>query len=97
MKAQNRPKATGFHLILYPPFQLFQEALPSFPQAGRKNTVVPRSCSPSLKLILPEGTIGIVHVESSTNLVSWQDEWVNTCSNTNQNRFFRIRADRIVQ
>ena len=47
--------------------------------------------------ILPEGTIGIVHVESSTNLVSWQDEWVNTFSNTNQNRFFRIRADRIVQ
>jgi len=59
--------------------------------------VCPESFPPGLTLILPEGTIGIVHVESSTNLVSWQDEWVNTCSNTNQNRFFRIRADRIVQ
>jgi hypothetical protein len=43
---------------------------------------------------LPEGTVGVVHVESSTNLVQWQDEWVHTFSNTNENRFFRIRAER---
>jgi hypothetical protein len=24
----------------------------------------------------------------------WQDEWVNAFSNTNQNRFFRLRAER---
>lgn len=55
------------------------------------------SFSPDKTLILPEGTVGIVHVESSTNLVQWQDEWVHTFSNTNQNRFFRIRAERSLQ
>jgi hypothetical protein len=47
-------------------------------------------------LILPEGTIGIVHVESAPTCLL-AGEWVNNFSNTNQNRFFRIRADRIVQ
>ena len=37
---------------------------------------------------------GVIHVESSTNLIQWQDEWVQTFANTNQNRFFRIRAER---
>jgi hypothetical protein len=58
--------------------------------------VCPESFPPGLTLILPTGTVGIVHVESSTNLVQWQEEWVSTFSNTNDNRFFRIRADRLL-
>ena len=56
--------------------------------------ITPESFPPDKTLILPEGTVGIVHVESSTNLINWQDEWTQTFSNTNQNRFFRIRAER---
>lgn len=56
--------------------------------------ITPESFPPGLTVILPDGTVGIVHVESSTNLIQWQDEWVHTFSNTNQNRFFRIRAER---
>ena len=56
--------------------------------------ITPESFPPGLTVILPDGTIGTVHVESSTNLIQWQDEWVQTFSNTNQNRFFRIRAER---
>ncbi len=58
--------------------------------------ITPESFPPDKTLILPEGTVGIVHVESSTNLIHWQDEWTHTFSNTNQNRFFRIRADRVI-
>ena len=58
--------------------------------------VEPESFPPGQTLILPEGTVGVVHVESSTNLVQWQDEWVHTFTNTNQNRFFRLRAERSV-
>ncbi len=56
--------------------------------------IEPESFPPDKTVILPEGTVGVVHVESSTNLVQWQDEWVQTFANTNQNRFFRIRAER---
>jgi hypothetical protein len=56
--------------------------------------IEPESFPPGQTLILPAGTVGIVHVESSTNLIQWQDEWVHTFSNTNENRFFRIRAER---
>ena len=58
--------------------------------------IIPYSTSfpPDKTLILPEGTVGVIHVESSTNLIDWQDEWVHTFGNTNQNRFFRLRAER---
>ena len=56
--------------------------------------ITPESFPPGLTVILPEGTVGVIHVESSTNLVQWQDEWVQPFANTNQNRFFRIRAER---
>ena len=56
--------------------------------------IEPESFPPGQTIILPEGTVGVIHVESSTNLVQWQDEWVHTFSNTNQNRFFRLRAER---
>lgn len=56
--------------------------------------ITPDSFPPDKTIILPEGTVGIVHLESSTNLVEWHDEWTHTFANTNENRFFRIRADR---
>lgn len=56
--------------------------------------ITPESFPPGLTIILPQGTVGVIHVESSTNLIQWQDEWVKTFGNTNQNRFFRIRAER---
>ena len=56
--------------------------------------ITPESFPPGLTVILPEGTVGTVHVESSTNLVQRQDEWVHTFANTNENRFFRVRAER---
>jgi hypothetical protein len=56
--------------------------------------VMPGSFPPGQTLILPAGTVGIVHVQSSTNLVQWQDEWVQTFGNTNGNRFFRLSAER---
>jgi hypothetical protein len=56
--------------------------------------IEPEAFPPGQTLILPAGTIGVVHVESSTNLVQWKDEWTQTFSNTNENRFFRIRAER---
>jgi len=59
--------------------------------------IEPESFPPGQTLILPQGTVGIVHVESSTNLIQWQDEWVHTFSNTNDNRFFRLRAERSLQ
>ena len=37
--------------------------------------VIPSSFPPDKTIILPEGTVGTVHVESSTNLIDWQDEW----------------------
>ena len=57
--------------------------------------IEPESFPPGQTIILPESTVGVIHVESSTNLVQWQDEWVHTFSNTNQNRFFRLRAERL--
>ena len=54
----------------------------------------PESFPPDKTIILPEGTVGTIYVESSTNLVTWQDEWSQTFSNTNDNRFFRLRAER---
>lgn len=48
-------------------------------------------------LILPEGMVGIVRVESSTNLIQWQTEWIRTFANTNQTRLLRIRAERSLQ
>jgi hypothetical protein len=59
--------------------------------------IEPSSFPPGQTIILPQGTVGVIHVESSTNLVQWQDEWVHTFSNTNQNRFYRLRADRSLQ
>ncbi len=56
--------------------------------------IEPESFPPGQTIILPEGTVGTVHVESSTNLVSWQDEWSQTFSDTSANRFFRLRAER---
>lgn len=56
--------------------------------------IEPESFPPGLTIILPEGTVGTIHVESSTNLVQWADEWVHTFANTNENRFFRLRAER---
>jgi hypothetical protein len=56
--------------------------------------IEPESFPPGQTIILPQGTVGVIHVESSTNLVQWQDEWVHTFSNTNQNQFFRLRAER---
>jgi len=56
--------------------------------------IEPESFPPGQTVILPEGTVGVIHVESSTNLIQWQDEWVHTFVNTNQNRFFRLRAER---
>ena len=56
--------------------------------------IKPDSFSPGQTLILPAGTVGIIHVQSSTNLVQWQDEWVQTFGNTNGNRFFRLSAER---
>jgi hypothetical protein len=56
--------------------------------------ITPESFPPGQTIILPEGTVGTVHVESSTNLITWQDEWTQVFSNTNENRFFRLRAER---
>lgn len=56
--------------------------------------IEPESFPPGLTIILPEGTVGVIHVESSTNLIQWADEWVHTFANTNENRFFRLRAER---
>jgi len=56
--------------------------------------ILPESFPPGQTIILPQGTVGVIHVESSTNLIQWQDEWVQTFANTNQNRFFRLRAER---
>jgi hypothetical protein len=56
--------------------------------------IKPESFPPGQTIILPQGTVGVIHVESSTNLIQWQDEWTQTFSNTNQNRFFRLRAER---
>ena len=56
--------------------------------------IEPESFPPGQTIILPQGTVGVIHVESSTNLVQRQDEWVHAFSNTNQNRFFRLRAER---
>ena len=64
------------------------------PRAFCTVSIEPESFPPDKTIILPEGTVGVIHLESSTNLIQWQDEWTNTFSNTNQNRFFRIRADR---
>jgi hypothetical protein len=58
--------------------------------------IKPESFPPDKAIILPEGTVGIIHVESSTDLIQWKDEWTQTFSNTNQNRFFRLRADRVL-
>jgi hypothetical protein len=54
----------------------------------------PESFPPGQTIILPEGTVGTVHVESSTNLIHWQDEWSQTFADTNANRFLRLRAER---
>ena len=56
--------------------------------------IKPESFPPGQTIILPVGTVGVIYVESSTNLIQWQDEWTHTFSNTNQNRFFRLRAER---
>ncbi len=56
--------------------------------------IVPESLPPDKTIILPEGTVGTIHVESSTNLVQWQDKWVQIFANTNHHRFFRLRAER---
>ena len=56
--------------------------------------IEPESFPPGQTIILPEGTVGVIHVESSTNLITWQDQWSQSFSNTNQNRFFRLRAER---
>ncbi len=61
---------------------------------GATIEVTPESFPPDKTIILPEGTVGTVHVESSTNLIHWQDEWTQTFANTNDNRFFRLRAER---
>jgi hypothetical protein len=57
--------------------------------------ITPESFPPGQTIILPVGTIGVIHVESSTNLIQWQDEWTQTFGNANQNRFFRLRAERL--
>jgi hypothetical protein len=56
--------------------------------------IEPEAFPPGQTLILPAGTVGIVHAQSSTNLLEWKDEWVHTFSNTNENRFFRLSAER---
>lgn len=71
-----------------------------WPNAGGQSSawvtvnITPESFPPDKTVILPEGTVGTIHVESSTDLIQWKDEWVQTFANTNQNRFFRIRAER---
>ena len=56
--------------------------------------IAPAAFPPGQTIILPEGTVGTIHVESSTNLVTWNSEWAQTFANTNENRFFRLRAER---
>ncbi len=56
--------------------------------------IEPEAFPPGQTLILPAGTVGVVHVQSSTNLLEWRDEWTHTFANTNENRFFRLSAER---
>lgn len=88
-------QATGGNpLTVAGPAKLVLRTSPSTLRAFCTVRIEPESFPPDKTIILPIGTVGIIHLESSTNLIQWQDEWINTFSNTNQNRFFRIRADR---
>ncbi len=56
--------------------------------------IEPESFSPDKTLIVPDGQGAAVHLETSTNLLDWQDEWSNAYTNRVGNKFFRIRAER---
>ena len=57
--------------------------------------IEPESFPPGQTLIVPQGTGAIVHIESSTNLVSWSTEWSQTYTNAPDHRFFRLTAERL--
>jgi hypothetical protein len=80
--------------IAGPAFFALAAPYPGYSKSYCTIEVVPSAFPADKTLILPEGIVGVVHVESSTNLVQWQDEWVHIFANTNQNRFFRLRAER---
>jgi hypothetical protein len=58
--------------------------------------IVPESFPPDKTIVIPEGSAARIALECSTNLTHWAEVYSETHTNAPSNKFFRIRAERIL-
>ena len=75
----------------------FQKAGPDDVLAYLTLEIIPNSFDPGKTVVVPGGTSGArIILESSTDLINWKSADPGIYSNPDENKFFRIRAERLL-